>query len=50
MFKDIVGLEVPKEIVKEALLLPIKYPQFFSGILEPWKGILLFGPPGTGKV
>ena len=50
MFNDIVGLDVPKDIVKEALLLPMKYPQFFSGILEPWKGILLFGPPGTGKV
>lgn len=43
------GLEVPKNIVHEALLLPMKYPQYFTGILEPWKGILLFGPPGTGK-
>lgn len=48
-FDDIVGLENPKNIVHEALLLPMKYPQYFTGLLEPWKGILLFGPPGTGK-
>ncbi len=49
-FDDIVGLEQAKKIVEEALLHPLKYPHLFSGILEPWKGILLFGPPGTGKV
>ena len=48
-FKDIIGLETPKKIIEEALLWPIKYPQFFTGLLDPWKGILLFGPPGTGK-
>ena len=48
-FKDIVGLDTAKNIIEEALLWPMKYPQFFTGLLEPWKGILLFGPPGTGK-
>ncbi|CAD7958847.1 unnamed protein product [Amoebophrya sp. A120] len=46
---DIVGLERPKQLVKEAVVLPMKYPQLFQGILAPWRGILLFGPPGTGK-
>ena len=35
--------------MKEAVIMPVKYPQFFHGLLEPWKGILLYGPPGTGK-
>ena len=48
-FKDIVGLDEAKRLLKEAVLMPMKYPHFFQGILEPWKGILLFGPPGTGK-
>jgi katanin p60 ATPase-containing subunit A1 len=48
-FKDIIGLEHAKKLMKEAVMLPLKYPQLFTGLLEPWKGILLFGPPGTGK-
>ena len=28
---------------------PIKYPELFSGLLAPWKGVLLYGPSGTGK-
>lgn len=43
------GLDEAKRLLKEAVLMPMKYPHFFQGILEPWKGILLFGPPGTGK-
>ncbi len=48
-FNDIVGLDEAKRLLKEAVLMPLKYPHLFTGILEPWKGILLFGPPGTGK-
>nr|XP_056705055.1 katanin p60 ATPase-containing subunit A-like 2 [Euleptes europaea] len=46
---DIIGLDVAKQLVKEAVVYPIRYPQLFTGILSPWKGLLLYGPPGTGK-
>jgi len=38
-----------KESLKEAVILPLKFPQLFVGNRKPWKGILLYGPPGTGK-
>lgn len=46
---DIAGLEQAKEALKEAVILPINFPQLFTGNRKPWSGIMLYGPPGTGK-
>jgi katanin p60 ATPase-containing subunit A1 len=46
---DVIGLNETKRLLKEAVVMPLKYPQLFQGLLSPWCGILLYGPPGNGK-
>ena len=46
---DIAGLTEAKKLLEEAVVLPLILPDFFKGIRRPWKGILMTGPPGTGK-
>ncbi|XP_065586244.1 katanin p60 ATPase-containing subunit A-like 1 isoform X1 [Cyrtonyx montezumae] len=46
---DIADLEDAKKLLREAVVLPVWMPDFFKGIRRPWKGVLMVGPPGTGK-
>ena len=46
---DVAGLETVKRSLREAIVLPLKRPDLFTGSRQPWRGILLHGPPGCGK-
>ncbi|KAL4190092.1 hypothetical protein AMTRI_Chr08g210340 [Amborella trichopoda] len=50
-FSDIGALEDTKKVLEELVMLPLRRPDLFKGggLLRPCRGILLFGPPGTGK-
>ncbi|CAN6810720.1 unnamed protein product [Brassica oleracea] len=47
---SVAGLEGVTQCMKEVVLLPLLYPEFFDNLgLTPPRGILLHGHPGTGK-
>ena len=48
-FSDIIGMKDMKQTLYEIIVVPQIRPDLFTGIRKPQRGILLFGPPGTGK-
>ncbi len=47
---DVGGLDKVKQELKEAIEWPLKYPETFKRMgIRPSRGVLLYGPPGSGK-
>ena len=49
-YEDVGGIGQQLERVREMIELPLKHPELFRRLgIDPPKGVLLHGPPGTGK-
>ena len=49
-YEDIGGLDEQIRKIREMIELPLKFPQVFEKLgINPPRGILLIGPPGSGK-
>jgi len=49
-YEDIGGLHNEVSKIREMVELPLRHPELFTRLgIEPPKGVLLYGPPGSGK-
>lgn len=49
-YEDVGGLKEQIRKVREMVELPLRYPQVFERLgIDPPRGVLLLGPPGSGK-
>jgi len=50
VYEDLGGVRPAIQKVREMIELPLKHPELFDRLgIEPPRGVLLHGPPGTGK-
>jgi transitional endoplasmic reticulum ATPase len=50
VYEDLGGMKPAINKVREIIELPLKHPELFDRLgIDPPKGVLLHGPPGTGK-
>lgn len=49
-YDDIGGCDRQLGLIREMIELPLRHPQLFSNLgIKPPRGILMYGPPGSGK-
>ena len=47
--KDVIGLNEAKEALEDSFIFPLHHPEIYKNQLNGITGVLLTGPPGTGK-